>query len=160
MHPTTTQKLGALTRTLHYSVSNISITAQTALMVNTSDLLVMGPFKAVHSAQSENYLIVGNTKAKTSNGKRSHKIKHIIQKKRAQYKIRTRESKNFLMFLSYISFTCDSFPLSGLCEEVPKVPPDPSVCGQWDHQREPKRGRVHAGDWEALCDRHRCPAAS
>lgn len=78
MHPTTTQKLGALTRTLHYSVSNISITAQTALMVNTSDLLVMGPFKAVHSAQSENYLIVGNTKAKTSNGKRSHKIKHII----------------------------------------------------------------------------------
>lgn len=56
MPPGMAQKLG---------VSNIFITAQITLMGNTSDLLVMGSFKAVHCAQSEIYLVVSNRKTKT-----------------------------------------------------------------------------------------------
>lgn len=68
MPPGMAQKLG---------VSNIFITAQITLMGNTSDLLVMSSFKAVHCAQSENYLVVGNRKTKTSNGGGLHKAGHV-----------------------------------------------------------------------------------
>lgn len=44
------------------------------------------------------------------------------------------------------------FFLLGLCEEVPKVPTDPSVCGQWGHQPESKWWWFCGGDWEEMYD--------
>ena len=50
--------------------------------------------------------------------------------------IRTRGSIiNFvLMAVSSLLSHVTHFFLSGLCEEVPKVPPDPSVCRQRDRE--------------------------
>lgn len=153
---------------LHYVVSNILITAQFIFMANTSDLLVMGPFFLKQFPCPLSYLIRCRTKAKTPEGTEwmqpgitVKRYKQKIIKGQERNNIKTRKSS----FLSYIFFYkllshVIYFPLSGLFKEVPKVPPDPSVCRQWNHQREPKQGWIYAGNWEALGDRHWCPTAS
>lgn len=64
------------------------------------------------------------------------------------------------LFEMAFSLTFDrSSPISGVHEAVPKVPPDPSLCGQRGHERDSKQGRFHIGDGEALHDRHRSSTA-